>query len=139
MNLLKKITSKLKSYFKKANTSNSNEAPEIVNLTPHDIHLYEGDAIIHTWKGLGDDAARVSTVKETKFEVKVGEHLIPVKKTEFGDMVNMPPKKPNTFYVVSLICATKLKTLGRNDILTIDGAVRDDKNRVIGFRNFGIM
>lgn len=139
MKIAKTLIEKFRELINKKTTNVSSGEYKIVNLTPHNIDLYHDGVVLHTWQGKGDDAARVATTKQVVSNVKVNGVEIPVQKTVFGEMVNMPPKKPNTLYVVSLICATKLKMVGRKDFLTVDDTVRDEKHRIIGFKRFGVM
>lgn len=105
---------------------------KIVNMTPHDIHFYseEGEKL-HTFPALGD-LVRVNTKVREAGNIG-GFRLV---KKESPDIVFLPPKKEGVMYIVSLI--TKSSCPHREDLLTVDDTIRDEKGRIIGCKAFCI-
>ncbi|HDI51833.1 MAG TPA: hypothetical protein ENF45_04315 [Bacteroidetes bacterium] len=109
-----------------------------VNLTPHDINIYDSNNNLVATIPRSGKVARVTMEQKTVGYIDVNGHKIPVKKTIYGEIENLPDPQPNTIYIVSLLV---LQALGgtRDDVLAPDtgaGAVRDDQGRIIGTRNF---
>ena len=101
----------------------------IVNLTPHDIHLYRGNELVETVKSCG--AARVSVRSE-----KVGEiNGYPISKNFYGEIIGLPEPQPGIFYVVSALVA-QAAAGRRTDLLVVNDTVRDKEGRIVGCRGF---
>ena len=120
----------------------------IVNCTPHSIDLME--EVDDEWvnrltipsSGL---LVRVATDVETVGSVTCDEQEFDVRKRVFGDVTVTDsdgndvglPVKDDTFYVVSLIAAQALPE--REDLLLVDGTIRDDGGRIIGCTGFAVL
>jgi hypothetical protein len=101
----------------------------IVNLTPHDIHLYRGDELVETIVSSG--TARVSVRSE-----KVGEiGGFPISKNFYGEIIGLPDPQPGIYYVVSALVA-QAAAGRRDDLLVVNDTVRDQEGRIIGCRGF---
>ena len=102
-----------------------------VNLTPHEINIIlpDGENISIPPSG---NVARCSVNRE------VVEHIqdIPVNKTVFGEIVNLPEQQEGYLYIVSSLVAQACK--GRIDVLIPDDTVRDRANKIIGRVSFQI-
>ncbi|MEK3756714.1 hypothetical protein MHB73_20970 [Bacillus sp. FSL K6-6483] len=104
---------------------------QVVNLTPHDIKVFDADNnVIATYPKSGE-VARV----ETK-SVQVGTvNGIPVMSQEYGKVEGLPEKSANTVYLVSLVVRM---AVSRDDLLSPDtspnGVVRDEKGNILGTR-----
>ena len=88
---------------------------------------------------------RVATDVETVGSVTCDEQEFDVRKRVFGDVTVTDsdgndvglPVKDDTFYVVSLIAAQALPE--REDLLLVDGTIRDDGGRIIGCTGFAVL
>jgi hypothetical protein len=105
----------------------------VINLTPHDVNVYDDAGnIVATYPATGQ-SVRV----ETKTE-KIGEiNGVPVSTQTYGEITGLPDRKPNTVYLVSLV--VRMAT-DRDDLLSPDtspqGAVRNENGQIIGTRGF---
>jgi hypothetical protein len=116
---------------------------KIVNLTPHEVTVYDADGNIVLRIPPSGLVARVSAK-----EVQIGTiNGVPVLKTEYGDVENLPAPQENTVYVVSLLVLQALKAQGvsRTDVVAPNtgpgplGAVRDQQGRILGVRSFIVL
>ena len=101
---------------------------KIVNLTPHSITFFDaaGNAVL-TVEPSGQ-IARCSVARE-----KIGDiNGIPVNKSKFGEVENLPEPEEGTIYVVSALTAQAVPD--RPDVFIVDDAVRDEQGRIIGAR-----
>jgi hypothetical protein len=57
---------------------------------------------------------------------------IPVNKSKFGEVENLPEPQEGTIYIVSALTAQAVPE--RKDVYITDDAVRDEQGRVIGCR-----
>lgn len=103
---------------------------EIINLTPHAIKFVNdklGDTVIEP----SGTVARVSSRTETIGDID----CIPVTRTVFGEVENLPDPVDGVVYVVSSMVAARVP--GRNDVFIPNDSVRDDQGRIIGCRSLG--
>ena len=99
----------------------------IVNCTPHAINIMdsEGKEIL-TLEPSGI-CPRCSVERK-----KVGNiNGIPINKSVFGDVYDLPSPQPDTIYIVSRVVAEAAR---REDLYIVDDAVRDENGRIIGCR-----
>jgi len=108
----------------------------IKNMTPHGVNLVREDGkVIATFPSegvvrLSQTTERVSTLSVDTAE---GEVEIPLTKTGFGGVEQLPPEEPGIIYIVSsLVCQAAPH---RGDFFIPDQTVRDDKGRIIGCRS----
>ena len=97
----------------------------IVNLTPHKLVIVreDGNKIEIAPSGV---IPRVSTTV-----VKVGEESgIPLFRTEYGSVTDLPPQEDGKLFVVSGLL--KAACPDRTDLLTPAKQIRDEAGRVIG-------
>lgn len=108
---------------------------KIVNLTPHDVVVYNGDEVIARYPSAG--AARVSQTDEAAGELSG----VPLVRTVFGEVENLPDPQDGVMLVVSAITATAAKASGRrtDDLLLPANPVRDAQGRIIGCRAFALV
>jgi hypothetical protein len=100
----------------------------IINLTPHSITFVDdaGNTVL-TIKPSGQ-VARCSVTRE-----KVGTIAgIPVNRSRFGKVENLPEPQEGTIYIVSSLTAQAVPD--RKDVFITDDAVRDEQGRIIGCR-----
>ena len=99
----------------------------IVNCTPHAINIMdsEGKEIL-TLEPSGI-CPRCSVERK-----KVGDiNGIPINKSIFGDVYDLPSPEHDTIYIVSRLVAEATR---REDLYIVDDAVRDENGRIIGCR-----
>lgn len=104
---------------------------EIVNLTAHDVTIF------------GDDGEIIATIKPSGIVARIEEQSvddgdingIPVVRTQYGDIKDLPDPAPGRVYIVSTIVAQQLGGK-RPDVLAPDSgpgsAVRDEYGRIKG-------
>ena len=106
---------------------------EVINLTPHDIHIVGSDGkVIKTFPSEG--VIRLSQKSEVVgyLALENGER-IPLTKTSFGEAEGLPEQKKGTIYIVSsLVCQAYPD---RQDFFIPDQTVRDEKGRIVGCRS----
>lgn len=108
---------------------------KIVNLTPHTINVVDDENhVILTLPSEG--VARSESSRELAHMLSIGDASIPVNRTTFGEVQNLPEPQEGVYYVVSAITAKAAS--GRNDLLLTDDTVRDADGRIIGCRAFAI-
>lgn len=96
----------------------------IINLTPHPIIIIKSDGNIEV-----PTSGTVARCEE--INTKTGEvDGIPIYHSEFGNVINLPPKAENTIYIVSAI--VKSATNDRDDVYVGKFPVRDEKGFIIG-------
>lgn len=62
--------------------------------------------------------------------VTVDGVTISVNQTRFGEVTDLPEPQPDTLFIVSGLVAQAVR--GRDDVVTVDDAVRDNQGRVVG-------
>lgn len=100
----------------------------LVNLTPHSIVFVDdaGNTVL-TVEPSGQ-IARCSVTRE-----KIGDiNGIPVNKSRFGKVENLPEPQEGTIFIVSALTAQAVPD--RPDVFIVDDAVRDEQGRIIGCR-----
>ena len=103
----------------------------LINLTPHDINLFDGDKLIDTI----EKSDKFARAKEEKRRVDYVNGWA-VDQISYGEVVDLPETQENTYYIVSQITAVAAKELGRTDCLIVSDIVRNDKGQIIGCRGF---
>lgn len=112
---------------------------ELINLTPHNVNFMDEDGnILKTIKPAAE-APRLKTFKGTSSQIDVDGISIPLSGgfkflDELVDGQALPPKKDATLYIVSKALADYAITVGRDDFVSPDRVVRDDKGAIIGCR-----
>jgi len=105
---------------------NKMENINFVNLTPHSIIFYVGNTTL-TVEPSGQ-IARCSVTRE-----KIGNiNGIPINKSRFGKVENLPEPQEGTIFIVSALTAQAVPE--REDVFITDDAVRDEHGRIIGCR-----
>jgi len=105
----------------------------IVNLTPHPLNLMpegpDGPTVTIPPSGL---VARCATSRVQVGSVTVDGIAIPVNRTQFGSVSDLPVPQPDTIFVVSALVAQAVPE--RQDVFIVDDVVRDEQGRIIGCR-----
>lgn len=105
-----------------------NNKINFVNLTPHSIVIFDdaGNTIL-TVEPSGQ-IARCNVTRE-----KIGNvNGIPINKSRFGKVENLPEPQEGTIFIVSALTAQAVPE--REDVFITDDAVRDEQGRIIGCR-----
>ena len=124
----------------------------IINLTPHQIALYsatdctevqagsykslqlnEGASPLATYPSMG--VARATASKAVVDQLEIAGQVVAINATTYGEPEGLPEQVEGTYYVVSALTAQAAK--GRNDLLIVDGTVRDGDGRICGCTAFG--
>lgn len=98
---------------------------QIINLTPHSIKLVDKNGnVIKVWNKC-ENPARCK--QETIYVTNIGD--VPISKTKFGEVYDLPPPNPATLYIVSrfimIACPERQDLLVPNEIYrTRDGVVQ---------------
>lgn len=120
----------------------------IINLTPHMINVYSitscEEQVKGTYKSLilkdgavpvmslpSSGVARASATKELVDTLEG----VPLYQTTYGTVENLPEPTEGIFYIVSALTAQAAKN--RNDVLIVDGTVRNSEGQIIGCTAFG--
>lgn len=102
----------------------------IKNLTPHNIVVLIDDDIKYVISPCGA-VARCSQRTETIGEI----NGIPLTRTTYGDVINLPAPQENTIYIVSTLVAQACAD--RDDLFIPNEIVRDENGKVLGCKSFG--
>jgi hypothetical protein len=95
----------------------------IVNLTPHTLNIVRQDGTVL------DIAPSGKVTRVTTTSVVVGEiDGIEIRKTDFGQVVDLPDADGSVFVVSRLV----LQASGRGDLVAPGDLVRDDKGQPVG-------
>ena len=105
----------------------------IVNLTPHALNLMpQGpDGPVVTIPPSGQ-VARCAVNRVQVDTVTVNWITVPVNRTQFGAVTDLPDPQPDTIYIVSAVVAQAVPE--RQDVFIVDDTVRDEQGRIIGAR-----
>lgn len=98
----------------------------IINLTPHSVNIVDVDG-----KEIACFAPTFPSARCTQTNTVVsvmGE--IPITKTTFGEIYDLPDEHGDTKYIVSRIVLSAAK--GRKDLLTPNQVVRDGDGNIVG-------
>ena len=102
----------------------------LINLTPHAINLMaDGETVTLKPSGI---VARCATTRTQVDVLTVDGVQIPVNQIGFGAVQGLPDPVNGVFFIVSSLVANAAK--GRQDLLTVDDAVRDAGGNIIGCR-----
>jgi hypothetical protein len=99
-----------------------------VNLTPHSITFFDAAGNVILTVEPSGQVARCSVARE-----KIGMiNGIPINKSRFGEVENLPEPQEGTIFIVSALAAQAVPE--REDVFITDDAVRDEQGRIIGCR-----
>lgn len=100
----------------------------IVNCTPHALSFMDTN---NTILRVVEPSGMVARAAQSREQVSTIDG-IPVNRTSFGQVENLPDPKEDTIYVVSALTAQACPE--RADVFITDDAVRDEAGRIIGCR-----
>lgn len=104
---------------------------QIINMTSHEVVLVDdGGGTIRTFPASG----MTIRVSQTTYIDELIDGIIPVVKSNYGQLVDAPTKRPGVYYIVSNV--TKNNSPGRDDFLVPAQLVRDRRGRPIACRSF---
>lgn len=109
---------------------------ELVNLTPHAVVIVNAnDNVVATIAPSGG-VARARQTDRNVGEVMVDGFAVPLVKSVFGEVEDLPAPTEGVAFIVSFITVTAARAHGRptSDLLTTSGPVRDAEGRIIGCR-----
>ena len=102
----------------------------IINLTPHTLNLIVNNKEVRILpSGI---IARCEVTRQQIDSIMFNDVEIPVNRTIFGRVENLPEPKKDTIYVVSSLVAQAVPH--RNDVFIPDDTIRDEQGRIIGAR-----
>lgn len=108
---------------------------ELVNLTPHELVVFDGDKVSLRVPVSGP-TARIVEIREARDALLLGGVEIPLVELSYSrDVENLPASRDNTTYVVSRVTAQALAH--RADLVFPIDEVRDTRGRIIGCRGLG--
>lgn len=106
---------------------------KLINCTPHDINIMDGDNNIILTIPTSGTLIRVSQTTTNAGSIIADGIEIPITDNTFGDVIGLPPQQADTILIVSAMVANACKT--RTDLALVNESVRDDKGRIIGCRS----
>ena len=98
-----------------------------VNLTPHVI---SGSNWSITPSGV---IARVSSTTKVVEKQLIGDNVVDIVETSFGEVENLPEEQPGVYLVVSAL--VRLAAKNRHDLLSPGEQVRNAAGQVVGCKN----
>jgi len=108
---------------------------KMVNMTPHEVTVYDNDGVLRIYPPSGD-LARLGLIPE-----RIGnldKSIALVRSVVDTNRTVLPPKREGIIYIVSSMIG--MHCTDRDDFVCPDtgpqSAVRDDSNRIIGIRRF---
>lgn len=103
----------------------------LINLTPHSIHICGADnAIVRTIQASGTQARCAVTT------TPVGDvDGIPLVMTVFGAVSGLPEPESDTMYIVSLLVKQAVQ---RQDVVSPGEMVRNPDGTILGCKNFNV-
>lgn len=104
---------------------------KIINMTPHALNIIDGNgAVALTIPSSG--VARAAQKREHIADLTVDGVSIPVSKSTYGAVEDLPAPVDGVIYVVSALTAQACPD--RADVFITDDPVRDEAGRIIGCR-----
>lgn len=113
---------------------------DIINLTPHPVHIRDEHGTIITTLPVSGRAARLEETSEPDGTVQCDGHDVPVELKAYGGIEGLPAAPDGiTLYVVPLLTALAAKAAGRDvsDLLVPGVQTRDASGTVNGCRSLG--
>jgi hypothetical protein len=111
---------------------------EVINLTPHDIHIYYKDELICTFP-ISYIVARCQKSTEIRGYVKIGlGKYVQITKTTYSVVDGLPEPKPGVLYIVSKLVAEKYRDT-RTDLVITNGHIRLEGGEVKGCSSLGLL
>jgi hypothetical protein len=106
---------------------------KIVNCTPHPINIIDESNRMKTVFYPSGRKVRLDQKLEQIGTIDADGVDIPETKTRFADAEDLPPRKENTIYIVSLVVCNAYKE--RDDFYIVNEVIRDDAKRILGCKS----
>jgi len=102
---------------------------KVINCTPHSVDIVrnDGNTITIPASGIIPRCKQDTVVVGSAFVDGKG---IPITRTQFGDVEDLPEKDDDTLLIVSMLVAKACPE--RDDLVIPNGIVRDDDGNIIG-------
>ena len=107
---------------------------KLINCTPHDINIMDGDNNIILTISSSKTLIRVSQTTTDAGSIIANGVEIPITDNTFGDVIGLPPQQDGTILIVSAMVANACSKT-RTDLALVNESVRDEKGRIIGCRS----
>lgn len=107
----------------------------VINMTPHAICIIHTQAKEQKKVEIIPFSGHIARCEVQKVSAGLVED-IPIYNLTYGAVVNLPPVKTDTFYIVSNIVAQSLRNV-RNDLLVPVDFVRNSQGEIIGCQGLG--
>lgn len=119
------------------NLAESKNKMNIINLTPHEINIHVTSDVSASGAEYPEiisvppsgEVARVAQSREALPDLAFEHNLIPVSRSAFGAIEDLPEPKENTIYIVSGLVLSRTT---RQDVFAPGEAIRNDKGQIIG-------
>ncbi len=110
---------------------------KFINLTPHPVTLFNevGEHVLTI-----DPMPTMRTPRVYQRNIRCGEAvtynidddkiIVPLYRSEFGEVTNLPPAQKDTIYIVSRMVRQAVQ--GREDVVCPGIALRDETGAIIG-------
>ena len=106
---------------------------KIVNLTPHDVNVYDGDTVVYTIPTSGE-VARIAEEVEACGPLYLPDgREVPCSEVHFEGIIGLPAPECGVTYIVSGMVADAAV---RKDVVAPYDMVRNEKGHTIGCRQF---
>jgi hypothetical protein len=110
------------------------DAVRVVNLTPHPVTVYSGDAVVASWPPAGP-FARLAEIRDERQTLSTHAGDVPVIGITYSEEIaELPEPSRGTVYVVSRVLAAAVP---RHDLFAPVDEVRDSEGQIIGCRALG--
>lgn len=108
----------------------------VINLTPHDIHMYVNDKKVQTYPAhyTTEEQHLIPRCSMETIQVDTLDDMFPLYKTVYGEVNNLPDQKEDTYLIVSAMVRNKRSD--RTDLISPYDLIRNDKQQVIGCTGF---
>ena len=107
---------------------------KLVNLTPHTVTIVKDGVPVLDVPSTG--LARCKTSRVQVRTLEVDGIKIPVNKTVFGEVYGLPAPEEDTVFIVSRPVINALPD--REDLVSPDDTIRDDKGVIVGAKAVAI-
>lgn len=101
---------------------------KLVNLTPHDVCIFEDGVLAETIQSTG--LARCAQTN-TKVGRVNGKFSLTI--SEYGEVSGLPAPQDGVMYIVAKMVTDNVELHDRTDLLIPGPGIRDDKGRVAGY------
>jgi hypothetical protein len=112
---------------------NTGNEVKFINLTPHTINIFDEGGKEQVLSTPPSGTIARCTVENIKIDEKKG---IPLFKSSFGEVIDLPDPKDGTIYIVSMLIRSALPN--RKDLASPGQLLRDEDGRPIGCKGLSV-